>query len=422
MNASACSLLASVFAVGTLAAQAEASECPVDVHGFLLGIVSGRTTGAQPPAGGDFVLGEERVRLDLNAATKSGAALALVKVDLFHDGIENRVDYDLREAYAGYTTGPLDFRLGRQVITWGVGDLFFINDIFPKDWESFFSGRPMEYLKLGVDGLSTRFSSGVMNAEFTAIPFFFTADRLPSAERFIFFDPFSGVPNQQEIEPASQFSNTELALRLYRQLADFDVSLYVYRGFWRTPSVRADNLTSPTAVTRFFPKLSVYGASAQRSLLAGVVSVEAGYYDSRQDRGGSDPAIPNSQWRLLAGYQRELWTDFVAAVQAYGELITHYGVYRDALPAGSPRQDELRAVGSIRLTQLLDYQTWRLSVFAAYSSTDEDYFLQPEASYRVTDQLSVSVGANIWGGQHETTFFGQFERSDNAFLRIRFDF
>ena len=44
-------------------------------------------------------------------------------------------------------------RAGRQIITWGLGDLIFINDVFPKDYEAFFSGRPMEYMKKGVDGV-----------------------------------------------------------------------------------------------------------------------------------------------------------------------------------------------------------------------------------------------------------------------------
>ena len=251
--------LATVFAVAMISAaagQAAAREWPVDVHGFLLGTVSGRTTGLRPPRGdGDFVLGEERVRFDLSGTALSGAALALVKLDLFHDAVANRIDDDLREAYGGYTKGPVDLRLGRQILTWGVGDLFFINDTFPKDWESFFSGRPMEYLKLGVDGLRTRYSSQVVNVEFVAVPFLFTSDRLPTAERFFFFDPFSGVPHQQKIEPASRLSNTELALRLYRQVADFDVSLYAARGFWRTPSVRVDDLAAPATATRFFPEL-----------------------------------------------------------------------------------------------------------------------------------------------------------------------
>ena len=394
-----------------------------EIHGFLLGTTSIRTTGLRPSngEGGDFVLGEGRVRLDVNGATESGDALLLVKGDLLYDAIERDFSVDLREAYGGYTWGPLDLHSGRQIITWGVGDLFFISDVFPKDWDSFFSGRPMEYLKLGVDALRGRYSSEFLNVEALWIPLF-TPDVLPPADRFFFFDPFSAVPTQEE-EPTRRLSNPELALRLYRRVMDADLSVYVYRGFWRLPrGARVDDVGMPTVVTRFFPKLSVYSASAQRSFGEGVLSLEAGYYDSRQDRDGDDPAIPNSQWRFLAGYQRQLWEDFTAGFQTYSEIIDDYSAYRDSLPAGIPAQDRLQEVLSVRLTQLLAYQTWKLSLFAAYGVTDDDYFIQPEVSWRVTDRLGLSIGSNVFGGGSSATAFGQFEKNDNVFVNTRFDF
>lgn len=393
------------------------------VHGFLLGALSRRTTGAQPARGndGDPVLEEGRVRLDISGASGSGETFFLAKGDLLYDAVVKGSDVDLREAYAGHSKGALDFRLGRQIITWGVGDLFFINDVFPKDWESFFSGRPMEYLKLGVDALRGRYSSGVVNVDLVGVPFF-TQDTLPSAERFVFPDPLSTVPTRHEVTPPARFSNTELALRLYRQIGGFDASLYAYRGYWRTPGVRLDNPVSPTRATFFFPELSVFGASGQRNISGGVLSLEAGHYDSRQDPRGDDPGIPNSQWRLLAGYQRQAWEDFTIGVQGYAEAMENHGAYLGSLPAGAARQDRIRAVVSIRLSQWLDYQTWKLSLFAAYSPTDEDYFLQPEVFHKLTDTFSATLGANVFGGHTDTTFFGEFEESDNVYAIVRFDF
>jgi hypothetical protein len=400
---------------------AEAS--PVQVHGFLLGTFTGRTTGVRPTGGdgGDFVLGEERLRFDLGAAGRSGDAILLIKGDLFHDAIGDRFDVDLREAYAGFTKGPIDLRLGRQIVTWGVGDLVFIGDVFPKDWESFFSGRPLEYLKLGVDGMRALGSFAALNAELLVVPFF-EPDALPSPAHFAYWNPFSQVPNQRTAKPAPRYSNSELAVRLYRQIAGFDASLVAYRGFWRTPSLRLDDPGAPTTATRFFPDLSVYGWNAQKSLLEGVLSLEAGYYDSRDDRRGVDPAVPNSQWRFLAGYQRQLQRDLTAGLQVYGELLDEYGAYRRTLPAQAPLQDELRWLLTSRLTQFLRYQTWKLGLFVAYSPSDVDYFLQPEISHRLTDEFGVSLGANVFGGRSDTTFFGQFDRDDDVYLGVRFDF
>ncbi len=399
------------------------SRATVEVHGFLLGTVTGRTTGYRPEGsnGSDFVLVEERLRFDAGGATSTGAGVFLVKGDLFHEAGVDRSGVDLREAWVGYTAGALDLRLGRQIVTWGVGDLVFIGDVFPKDWESYFSGRPLEYLKLGVDGLRARFSSQMLNGELLIIPLF-TPDAFPSSSRFFFFDPFASVPNQLELRPARSYSNAELAFRLYGQGAGFDASLYAYRGFWRTPSSRLIGGADTSTVLRFYPQLSVYAASAQRSFLDGVLGLEAGYYDSREDPQGAEPSVPNSQWRFLVGYQRQLRQDLTASVQAYTEIIAMHDAYLETLPAGSPSADEIRWVLTSRVLQLLGYQAWKLGVFAAYSPTDQDYLIQPEVSHRLSDELAVSVGANVFGGTSASTFFGQFEKSDNVYFGARFDF
>jgi hypothetical protein len=388
-----------------------------------MGNLAVRSTGERPPngEGGAFVLGEERLRLDVSGATNGGSGFFLVKGDAFHDAIANEADGDLREAYAGFRSGRFDLRLGRQILTWGVGDLFFINDVFPKDWESFFSGRPMEYLKRGVDAVRLQYSSEALNVDVIATPFF-TADALPSAKRFFLYNPFAAVTEQHEYTPPVRAENTEVAVRLYRRMAGFDVSLYGYRGFWRTPAMQADFERDAPQVTRFYPRLAVMGASAQRNWLEGVISLEAGRYDSLDDRAGTNASIPNSEWRVLLGYQRQLARELTVNLQGYAEIMDRYDAYRKSLPLGSPLQDRVRGVFSLRLTQFLGYQSWKLSLFLAHSPTDKDYFLQPEISHRLTDKLSLALGANVFGGRRDTTFFGQMEKDDNVFLSMRFDF
>jgi hypothetical protein len=152
------------------------------------------------------------------------------------------------------------------------------------------------------------------------------------------------------------------------------------------------------------------------------MALEAAYYDSVDDRTGRDPAIPNSTVRYLVGYQRQPWSDLTAGIQYYGEYLFDYGPYRDALPPGFPAQDRLRQLLTVRLTQLLRYQTLRLSFFAFYSPTDEDYDLIPEVRYSVTDALWGAIGANLFGGKTETTAFGQLNRNDNVYVVARYEF
>lgn len=396
----------------------------LEVHGFALGAFSGRVPSG--PRGGlqgqAFLVAEERLRLDMAAWADSIQVSARMKIDLLHDAVEKELDVALREAYLDYSAGDFDFRLGRQIITWGVGDLLFVNDVFPKDWVSFFSGRPLEYLKLGVDGFRMRYSSQAANVELVITPFF-QPDRLPAAPRFVLpSNPVAPVSLGQDHGSKTTAANTEVAFRVYRRIGDFDLSVYAYRGLWRIPSTALDDLAESTRVTTFYPRLAVYGLSAQGSTLGGVVSLETGYYDSSQDGNGRHATLPNSQARFLAGYQRQIGKDFTFGLQYYGEIMQHRRAYQASLFEGFPAQKRLRDMVTVRLEHLLRYQTWKVSCMTFYSPADRDYFLQPQFSYKFSDQLSGSVGANVFGGREKAAVFGRLRENNNIFLSVRFDF
>lgn len=406
-----------------LAGDASSKLGGLEWHGFAQVNYAARlgTTRQEKPPSGDFLLGEERLQLQLSGSAPKGGVGYFAKGDFFRDEVDNQADLDVREAYVSYAEGSVDLKAGRQIHTWGTGDLIFINDLFPKNYVALFSGRPMEYLKTGASSLKTSLYSDQVSMDLVAIPFF-EPDQLPTRRRFFLFDPFSQVTNRVEARPRHDLGNTEIAARLYRPILGFDTALYAYRGFFRTPSMEPDSMAAPTKLTIVYPRLSAYGASLQGNAAGGVLSLEAGYYDSRQDQAGSNPVIPNSQTRFLAGYQRSPWTDFTAGLQYYGEYMQHYERYEASLPAGFPKQDRLRQLLTLRLTQLLKYQTWRLSLFSFWSPTDEDYYIIPEAAWRVTDELTATVGANVFGGARSTTFLGQLDLNDNLYLAMRYEF
>lgn len=405
-----------------LAAASPAIASGIDLHGFAQVNYAARTTGAKLSSdSGDFLLGDERLQLSLTGSAPSGTGSFFAKTDFFHDAVDGTGDIEIREAYLDLSGERLEARLGRQIVTWGVGDLLFINDVFPKDWAAFFSGRPLEYLKSGSDALKFNLYRSDLAMELIAIPFF-EPDRLPGVDRFFLFDPFSGVTQRTTSEPRGDVENVELAAKLSRPVGALDASLYAYRGFYRSPAAVPDSMTSPAAVTLRFPRLNVYGASIQGSGFGGVVALEGGYYDSREDLAGRDPLVPNSQARYLLGYQRQLGKDFSGGVQYYGEYMLRHKRYLAALPAGFPKQDELRQLITLRLTRMLKYQTWRLSMFAYWSPTDEDFYAIPEVRYSVSDGVWLALGANVFGGASRSTFFGQFDLNDNLYMSARYEF
>ena len=390
----------------------------VSLHGFVQGNYS-RDTYMDNPDGGDYKWSEERAQLKLDASHESFRLF--IKEDLFYDNLGSTAATELREGYVDYTGGTWDARVGRQIITWGVGDLLFINDVFPKDYNAFFSGRPLEYLKKGIDGAKVGLYPSFVSFELIAIPYF-EPNTYPDPNKFWIFDPMAGITNRETQDPYRDLSKTETALRMYRDVAGFDTSLYYYRGYSRQPSMMPDNLAAPTKLTLFYPELSVYGVSVQGRALDGVLSLETGYCDSRQDRHGTDPLIPNSQTRYLIGYQRQLWEDFTLGLQYYGEYMQDYSAYVQNLPAGFPQEKRLHQLATIRLTQFLIHQTVRLSFFAIYGISDRDYLLNPEIKYNITDSIWLAVGGNFFGGEKSWTQFGQLANNDNVYTEVRYEF
>ncbi len=390
----------------------------VSIHGFLQGNYSANTE-ASTPDGGDFKWAEERFQLKLDAS--KDPFYLFLKVDAFYDHISEEPEVELREGYLDFVFPKWDLRLGRQIITWGLGDLIFINDVFPKDYEAFYSGRPLEYLKKGLDGVKFGIYPGFVSFEIVIIPFF-EPNRFPDSKRFRMFNPAPGVLHHEREKPAQSIENTEIALRAYRSIAGFDTSMYFYRGFLRQPSILLDNLTAPTIRTDFYPELTEFGFSVQGRAIDGILSLEAGYFESRQDKSGTDPAIPNSSTRFLVGYQRQMWEDFTMGLQYYGEYMHDYSEYEKNLPAGFPKEHRLHDVLTVRLTQLLRHQTLRLSFFSFYSLSDRDYLLNPEIKYNFTDHIWAAIGGLIFGGSETQLQFGQFDKNDNAYLQVRYEF
>lgn len=329
---------------------------------------------------------------------------------------------DLREANLLLRPGEaMDVKLGRQILTWGTGDLLFINDLFPKDWNSFFCGRDQEYLKAPSDAAKLSLFSATANLDLVYVPVF-DRDRGIDGRRLSYWNSALGRRAGRDAivradTPDRWVDDGELAARLYRNLGGYELAAYGYHGFWKSPGGM-----DPLSGRAIYPDLNVWGASVRGVIGKGIGHLEAGYYDSADDRAGDDPFVRNDEVRFLAGYEQELWADCTAGVQYYVEWMQDYDAYRESLPDATRAADEVRNVVTLRLTQSLLQQNLALSLFAYYSPTDADGYLRPNANYKVSDHWQVEAGGNWFFGREAWTFFGQFERNTNVYTAVRYSF
>lgn len=394
---------------------------PPSIHGYWE-TRAGVRLQDDPVQSKDAILGETRLQLKTKKVWDR-AALEFTG-DVYGDAVLEEGDFDLRQLRLTWTPiSNVDVRIGRQILTWGTGDLLFINDMFPKDWQSFFIGRDTEYLKAPADAVKIGWYNDFLNVEFVYTPQF-APDRFITGERISYWDPLFSRPAGEDSQvnfkaPNDWFEDDEFALRLYRNVGSYELALYGYSGYWKSP---AGQRFPPLQVT--FPKLNVYGASLRGNIFKGIGNIEVGYYDSRQDRGGSSPFVNNSEIRLLVGYEQELAKEFTGAFQYYLEHMMDYDAYRGAAVTrilGEPR-DENRHVFTARLTKLLMNQNLKLSMFTYYSPSDSDAYLRPNISYKVNDHWTVEAGGNVFLGTWNQTFFGQFEDNTNVYASARFSF
>ncbi|MDO8673001.1 MAG: hypothetical protein Q7O66_16460, partial [Dehalococcoidia bacterium] len=347
---------------------AETTKAPFfEVHGFLQNNSSQRiVTSSQFPA--ELLKMENRAQLEL---VHAGARWDWhSKTDFVWDPDNRYSRVDSREAYLTSRSSRLDLTLGQEIITWGVGDLLFLTDVFPKDWVAFITGAPIEYLKKGSILAKANYYVRGAGVEAIWIPVF-EGDTLPSGNKLAFFSPFPTGASVREVDPPTTFGNSQVGLRVSRMIRDYDTSFYLYSGWDPRPS---PNFASSTLE---YHRLKMPGLSFQGPFRGSLLSGEFAYYQT-EDTSGTNPAIPNPSLRWLLGLERTLARNRVVSFQFYQELMTNYGAYESSLPFGFPSQPRLDSVITARYRDTLRGETVKRTIFALYGPSQRDYFINAE--------------------------------------------
>ncbi|NNC66052.1 MAG: hypothetical protein HKN84_14810 [Gammaproteobacteria bacterium] len=379
----------------------------------------GRRLDADPNGLQRQTLGDLRARIETEWSAE--AFRLTFKGDLLYDDYESESEAELRElAIQATPRSSIDLKVGRQVLTWGTGDLIFLNDLFPKNWVSFFFGREDDYLKDPSDAVRLTWYTDAVNVDVVWSPEF-DPDNYLTGARASFFWPLAGGivaprPPLDAQPPDTDLENGELALRLFKTVGSTEYAAYFYRGFFKRP------IGLNASLEPVFPELSVFGASLRRPLSRGLFNAEFAYHDSRDDSSGTDPLIPNDQLRLLTGYEFEARPRLTVGLQWYLEWTRNHEDLLANSPTPSFEPDERRHVLTSRLTYRTTQDRLTYSLFAFFSPTDDDHYVRPSVSYRHSDRWTFTAGASLFSGKRDHTFFGQLEDNSNIYVRARYNY
>lgn len=362
------------------------------------------------------------IRVQLQADYALDTSQIAFRGDAYFDGVKDEWIGQIRElswqgklGFLGDWGRHFDLKAGQQVLTWGTGDYVFLNDLFPKDYQSFFSGRDDDYLK--APSLSAKLSGyfDAFNIDVVVTPVF-EPDNGINGEYFSFFSPQAGmnIAPAFEVTDSNEPDGAEWALRLYKTIGTTEVALYGYRGYNKTPQA-ADELGQPR-----YSRLNVWGFSALKPVGPGIAKIEYAYHDAIEDADGSNPLVPNSQQRLLVGYEQELVANLTGSLQWYMEHTQDH----DALLANSPwpqwEPEQNRHVITTQFFYRALRQTLTVQWFNFYSPTDKDGYSRLRVTYSPVDQWQVYGGVNGFYKDKPHTFYGQFSDASNVFAGFRY--
>jgi hypothetical protein len=364
-------------------------------------------------------LSEITARFNLDYSHESFELVS--KGELIYDKILSDTFWETRELNISFSpTQNTDIKIGRQILTWGTGDYIFLNDLFAKNWQSFFSGRDDQYLKAPSDSAKGTWYIGDYSLDLAWTPEF-TPDVYLTGKRFSFYSP----QTLEIIAPAENFSvnkttKAQWAARIATNNNGVEYAFYGYKGFWPTPVGMSENKNQQ--LQPYFPEMNAWGASVRMALAGGLFNAEYASYNSIEDSSGENPFVANGQNRFLVGFEKEVIKNLTASVQIYIEQTKHYDQFIAHSATPTTEVNENRQLLTFRLTYRTLQQKLIYSLFNFYSPTDNDGYLKPSITYRYNDKWLLSGGANVFWGNEKHTFFGQHQQNSNVWLRVKTQF
>lgn len=418
------------------------------VRGDLwVGKVVGRPRGEMKAAFGE---------LGFEVRTKKetfGDAFADLRLRYGLQGEETDMAVALREAYVNLYAGPLDLRLGQQIVVWGRADAFNpTNNITPFDLRI---RSPVEDdRRLGNVGARAFLNFSPFRLEGVWMPLYRPAEIpiiLPDYARFT--DPNFPTP---------KLKNGLFAGRLHLELASFEASASFLHGFAPLPGLAlhsVDRVTPPISVTRTAYRHHVVGADFSTAF-GDVLGLrgEAAYrhpvkYEERY-------YAPNPDLQYALGVDRSFGAVNVI-VQYLGRTTFNWEKkVPDALPPGTSLDpwdivdlndfdwanagpqitsyieseivvrnqmlfSQLHRVQHIltaRLEWLALHDTLTTTALGMVNFSTEEFLIFPKVSYRFSDAVSATVGGEVYAGP-TGTLFGTIDAELSAgYAELRYDF
>lgn len=317
----------------------------------------------------------------------------------------------VREAFIDWApASALNIKLGRQVLTWGVSDYLYVNDIFPKNYDAFFTGAGFDRIKEPVDAASVIGHAGGVDLEMVISKS--KADISPSALRFTALKMSTRAISVEDAD-----DRADVAAKLSTNVGGWDMAAYAasfrardQRYFMDAIGLRYDR-----------PRTHHLGVSFTGNFATGLAWAEAALRDTSQEQNSVvSRHFIGSAAKFIAGYSREIGADLTALAQMQIEAPLEHADYADSLAT------EVRPLKRVASTLHLQLQAhWLNQTLSAgtqlFAGNEHDTHLNPFMRWSPADGWVIEGGVNLFNGKSYTRY-GAFKDDSNAYTLVRHSF
>ena len=332
-----------------------------------------------------------------------------------------RTDGILREAYLALRLGPVDVRLGRQIIAWGRADRINPTDnLTPRDFTLLVTDDDDQ--RRGTT--SIRAGAVIGDVALTAV---WLPEFIPDTIPIRPLGPGVRLRERLPGQPAGQWA---LKVEQTGKVGEWSVSYF--DGFDLRPDLAVDRIQPSGAdLLLRHHRVRIVGADAATTIDRFGLRGEAAYTRT-DDVEGDDPRVKNPFLFMVVGVEREVLESLNVTVQYLLRWVfDHRSPFAIADPVTrqvaieaatvSREVDAVQHGVAVRVSHRWLHDTLEGEMAMVVGITRFEYALRPKVTYAFTDRLRGTIGGDLFNGNRHS-FFGYLRRASGAYAELRWSF
>jgi hypothetical protein len=347
--------------------------------------------------------------------------------DFYSDSVshDQRAKFQFGETYLDFSTGSLDWRVGRQQIVWGemVG-LFFADVVSAKDLREFVL-PDFQVLRVPQWAVRSEYFKDDFHAELVWIPFPsydeigkpFELGKAGSGSDFYPY-PVSpaGIPLvMDEKKPGYGLNHTNYGLRLSQLSHGWDFSGFWYSSMDSQPTFYRDAIKPQV----FYPRhdrIWQAGGTVAKDLGTFVLKAEAVYTDGRHfnvtNLSAGDGLVQQNTLDWVVGL------DFNPTSETRLNTQLFQRIFFDHAP--DTLFDQYESGISLLVNHKFPHN-WEAEALLIHSLNRSDWMARPKVTWGFQPNWRMNMGVDVFSGP-PTGLFGQYDNKDRVYTELRHDF